>query len=149
MGGGEEEQETEEGKGKATAAAVGDEEEEEGQSHFKWFADLVVVANAGTLAAVGFNDSITPILDSVGYFASVFFIIEALISAKVHASVDTFASVFVIISRYICNGKVREKIHFQLKNRPARTCVRLMAMRIIGGMRKYKEDSGQLKHVKD
>jgi hypothetical protein len=48
----------------------------------------------------------TPILDSVGYFASVFFKIEALISAKVHASVDTFASVFAIISRYICNGKV-------------------------------------------
>jgi len=51
--------------------------DEEGQSYFAWLADFVVVINAGTMAAVGFNDAITPLLTGVGYFASIFFIVEA------------------------------------------------------------------------
>ena len=49
------------------------------QSHFAWFADFVVVANAMTLAMEGFDDSIQIYLDMVGYFASIFFILEALV----------------------------------------------------------------------
>ena len=37
------------------------------QSHFAWFADFVVVANAMTLAMEGFDDSIQIYLDMVGY----------------------------------------------------------------------------------
>ena len=62
--------ETESGKA-ATAA-------QEGQSIFAWIADLVVVINAGSMAMSGFNDKLNPILNGVGYFASLFFIAEAV-----------------------------------------------------------------------
>lgn len=51
------------------------------QSHFAWFADFVVVANAATLAMEGFDDSIQGYLDIVGYFASIFFIVEAIVKS--------------------------------------------------------------------
>ena len=51
------------------------------QSHFAWFADFVVVANAATLAMEGFDDSIQSYLDIVGYFASIFFIVEAIVKS--------------------------------------------------------------------
>jgi len=51
------------------------------QSYFAWFADFVVVANAITLAMEGFDDSIQIYLDMVGYFASIFFILEAMVKS--------------------------------------------------------------------
>jgi cell division protein FtsB len=58
--------------------------EEGGQSHFAWFADFVVIANAGTLAMTGFNDHWNPLLEAVGYFASIFFIVEAMVKSKAY-----------------------------------------------------------------
>ncbi|KAJ1492758.1 hypothetical protein T484DRAFT_1770350 [Baffinella frigidus] len=57
--------------------------EEGSQSVFAWFADFVVVANAGTLAMGGFDDSLNIYLEAVGYFASIFFIMEAIVKSKV------------------------------------------------------------------
>lgn len=75
-----------------SAGEEGSEDEEEGreedgaaqkptQSYFAWFADFVVVANAATLAMEGFDDSIQAYLDIVGYFASFFFIFEAIVKS--------------------------------------------------------------------
>jgi hypothetical protein len=79
----EEEEEELGGDGADAGGHGGDDDEEDGdqQSHFGWFADFVVVINAGTMAAQGFNDEITPILSGVGYFASIFFIVEAYIKS--------------------------------------------------------------------
>jgi len=51
------------------------------QSLFAWFADFVVAINAMTLAMEGFDDSLQTYLDIVGYFASVFFIVEAVVKS--------------------------------------------------------------------
>jgi len=76
----EEESEEEEDEDDGEEDAKQDDDDD-GQSDFAWFADFVVVINALTMAAVGFNDAITPLLDGVGYFASIFFIVEAYIKS--------------------------------------------------------------------
>jgi len=56
------------------------------QSYFAWLADFVVLANAATLAMEGFDDSMQTYLDIVGYFASIFFIVEAIVKSYAYGA---------------------------------------------------------------
>jgi hypothetical protein len=55
--------------------------EDEGQSYFAWFADFVVVANAASMAMQGFGDQLSIIITTVGYFATVFFVLESAVKS--------------------------------------------------------------------
>ena len=81
------EEEEEEGEGEGNGKQ---DDDDDGQSDFAWFADFVVVINALGLAMVGFNDSLTPILDAVGYFASIFFIVESYIKSIAYGSLSYY-----------------------------------------------------------
>ena len=55
-----------------------------GQSAFAWFADGIVVINALGMAMQGFDDHLNYLTEALGYFATVFFIAEAIV--KIWAS---------------------------------------------------------------
>ena len=74
----DDEDEDDEQAGKQQAAKV---KEGEGQSWFAWFADLVVVANAASMAMQGFGQSLTPIISAVGIFATIFFVVESILKS--------------------------------------------------------------------
>ena len=66
--------------------------EVDGQAAFAWFADLVVVANATSMAMQGFNDNLNPIITAVGYFATVFFVMESILKSIAYGGFTYYLS---------------------------------------------------------
>ena len=68
----------------STTSADGGNQQQEprqrwSQSFFAWQSDLVVVANAASMAMLGFGQNLNPIITAVGYFATVYFAVESVL----------------------------------------------------------------------
>ena len=54
------------------------------QSLFAWGSDLIVTVNAASMAMQGFGPNLNPIITAIGYFATVYFVVECLLKSVVY-----------------------------------------------------------------